>query len=173
VNYIASLSQAEAAKTIVWLALFSIAVDVMENEVLTGESEALSPVGKVNIPASGFATNPPDEGCDGTEEVTQNSVSPVVLLNLSTQLTSFQPLCLNSDCQGEATGLCTMVDQIASRGYCTLTFSRNPTPIALVFSPFLGVQELNPGTKVGQTFNSSGCLMFLIAQTIPTSKTRY
>lgn len=80
-NYIAPLSKAEAAKTIVWLALFSIAFDVMENEVLTGQSEALSSVGKVNIPASGFATNPPDEGCDGTEEVTQDSVSPVVLLN--------------------------------------------------------------------------------------------
>ena len=52
-----------------------------------------------------------------------------------------------------------MVDQIASRGYCTLTFSRNPTPIAPVFSLFLGAQELNPGTKAGQTFNSSGCLM--------------
>jgi hypothetical protein len=81
VNYITSLGKAEAAKTIVWLALFSIAVDVMENEVLTGQSEALSSIGKVNIPASGFATNPPDEGCDGTEEVTENSVSPVLLLN--------------------------------------------------------------------------------------------
>jgi hypothetical protein len=52
-----------------------------------------------------------------------------------------------------------MVDQIASRGDCILTFSRNLTLIALVFSPFLGSQELNPGTKAGQTFNSSGCLM--------------
>ena len=80
-NYIASLGKAEAAKTIVWLALFSIAVDVMENEVLTGQSEALSPVGKVNIPASGFATKPLDDECDGTEEVTESSVSPVVLRN--------------------------------------------------------------------------------------------
>lgn len=79
-NYIGSLSKEEAAKTIVWLALFSIAVNAFENEVLSGESETLSPVGKVNIPASGFATNPPDKGCDGTEEVTQDSVRQVLQL---------------------------------------------------------------------------------------------
>ncbi len=74
VNYIASLSKEEAAKTIIWLALFSVALDVLEDQVLSGSSQALSAVGKVNIPASGFATTPPQEGCTGNEPVTSNSV---------------------------------------------------------------------------------------------------
>ncbi|KAE9364360.1 hypothetical protein N431DRAFT_105536 [Stipitochalara longipes BDJ] len=88
VNYLASISKEEAAKTLVWLALCSIALDVVENAVLDGNSQALSPVGKVNIPAAGFATQPPDEQCDGSEEVTEDSL-----------------LCLDYECQGEALGL--------------------------------------------------------------------
>ena len=78
-SYIAFLSKEEAAKTIIWLALYAVAINVLENQVLSGSSQALSPVGKVNIPGSGFATNPPPEGCTGNEPVTSNSVNRFLL----------------------------------------------------------------------------------------------
>ena len=73
-SYLPTLGKAEAAKTLVWLAYASIAINVLENAVTDGTSQALSAVGKVNIPAAGFATKPDDEKCDGTEEVNENSV---------------------------------------------------------------------------------------------------
>ncbi|KAH7390395.1 hypothetical protein BKA64DRAFT_757734 [Cadophora sp. MPI-SDFR-AT-0126] len=91
VNYVASLSKAEAAKTIVWMALVSIAIETTYNEVNNWQKEVLVSVGKVNIPASGFATKPPkDEGCKGDEPITKES-----------------PICLNLDCLGSLTGLYT------------------------------------------------------------------
>ena len=79
VNYIGSLSKAEAAKTIVWMALISIAIETIYNEINSGQKEVLVSVGKVSIPASGFATKPPDQGCKGDEELTKDSVSPIVI----------------------------------------------------------------------------------------------
>ncbi|KAH9205881.1 hypothetical protein DL95DRAFT_470172 [Leptodontidium sp. 2 PMI_412] len=94
VKYISLISKEEAAKSIVWLAIFSVAVTIRENIVLSGQDQSLS-VAKINIPATGFATKPKDEGCDGSEPVTIDSL-----------------LCSDYDCQGEATGYCLMPPHI-------------------------------------------------------------
>lgn len=126
VKYISLISKEEAAKSIVWLAIFSVAVTIRENIVLSGQDQSLS-VAKINIPATGFATKPKDEGCDGSEPVTINSVSLVTPLFFSLELTSIsQLLCSDYDCQGEATGYCLMVGQIEPTEYRLLTFVQPP-----------------------------------------------
>lgn len=56
------------------MSLAVLAITAGEDTYLNAEPVA-GPVGKVNIPAAGFATIPPSKGCTGTEERNNASVN--------------------------------------------------------------------------------------------------
>lgn len=73
---VASLSTAQQQQLILWLALFAIIQAAKESQLLSGTSGALSPIGKVNIPGTGFAAPDNEEkGCTGLEQLNIDSVS--------------------------------------------------------------------------------------------------
>ncbi|CZT12957.1 uncharacterized protein RAG0_16592 [Rhynchosporium agropyri] len=73
VKFISVLGKEEAAKGIVWLAFYTILLDMGLNALIAGGDQSLPVVAKVNIPASGFASKPKDKGCEGDELVTKYS----------------------------------------------------------------------------------------------------
>ena len=88
-KYVSALSREETMKSILWLAIFTVAVDELLIQVSKGQKLSLAPVAKVNIPATGFATKPnddePEKTCKGDEPVTKDSVSPATPRNLYLQ----------------------------------------------------------------------------------------
>ncbi|RFU26541.1 hypothetical protein B7463_g9800, partial [Scytalidium lignicola] len=90
-EYLTTLSADEATKAIFSLAMFSVVLDSIENSIISGSTASLSPEAKMNMPTSGFATNPPPKGCTGNEPIASDSF-----------------LCIEYVCQGEDTGLCTV-----------------------------------------------------------------
>lgn len=160
-NYIALLGAAEAKKTIIWLAAFSITINALENQAISGHSSALSAIGKINIPSTGFATKPEDKKCTGAEPVNEDSVGSIL---------EVYKLCVS--CAHCSPALMPRV--YLSRGRYRILHHRTtscpsstamliPRSLqmrnALVFSPFHPALVLRLGIKPGSTTNSSGFLM--------------
>lgn len=71
--------------------MFSIVVDVSENQVLDGISNALTPVAKLNFPKEGVAAAEKDRGCTGDEELDDDGL-----------------ICDEYECQGGTSGRCSI-----------------------------------------------------------------
>jgi len=77
VSAISAMSKAEQVKTILYLAAYTVAVNVALTAAVSGVKGIASLLGKINIPKNGFGDpNPPKKDkCSGSEEVTIDSVS--------------------------------------------------------------------------------------------------
>ena len=83
------LTTEEEAKLVVWLSMFNIVVNVLLGQDLSGQSTKtiVLPVGKLNVPSSGFATPEANKGCTGNEPLTIDSVGGSISLFGSVALT--------------------------------------------------------------------------------------
>lgn len=76
---ISGLSKLELIKTIIWMAAATAATGIIYETTQLGESGGSAAVGKINIPADGFGTQPKNQDCDETATKNSESVSVTFL----------------------------------------------------------------------------------------------
>lgn len=105
---LAGLTAPVRAKAILWLAIGAATINVLSDAKRLGQTLELAPIGKVNIPASGFATPISKTGCPLGAKKDIDSVGLTICLFYEAYSHLWQPLCVAEDCQG-ANGICVVV----------------------------------------------------------------